>query len=159
MLSELQRRGHAVVEEPGRRIVSEELAKSGSALPWVDPGAFAQRAIGMARNDRARAAEWAGWVFFDRGLVDAAAALEHVTGRPVLPACRGERYHRRVFMAPPWPEIHVRDADRRHGFEEAIAEYDRLLIAFETLGYDICVLPKSSVTERADFILATLEPG
>lgn len=44
------------------------------------------------------------------------------------------RYHQRVFMAPPWPEIYVMDAERQHGFEEAKAEYERLMIAFPALG-------------------------
>jgi hypothetical protein len=32
----LSRRGHSAVEEPGRRIVKEELNGEGSALPWVE---------------------------------------------------------------------------------------------------------------------------
>jgi predicted ATPase len=61
LLGELARRGHAVVEEPGRRIVRDELERSGTALPWVDGVAFARRAIEMALADRAaRAAMPAG---------------------------------------------------------------------------------------------------
>ena len=48
VLAELARRGHAIVEEPGRRIVQEELRGAGCALPWVDPVAFARRAVAMA---------------------------------------------------------------------------------------------------------------
>jgi predicted ATPase len=44
LLAELGRRGYAVVEEPGRRIVKNELEGEGSALPWVDETAFARRA-------------------------------------------------------------------------------------------------------------------
>ena len=66
LLAELGRRGHAIVEEPGRRIVKEELREGGLALPWRDGSAFARRAIAMALEDRARAAALNGWVFFDR---------------------------------------------------------------------------------------------
>jgi hypothetical protein len=52
LLAELARRGQAVVEEPGRRIVREERAGDGAALPWVDPAAFARRAVAMALADR-----------------------------------------------------------------------------------------------------------
>ena len=46
------------------------------------------------------------WVFFDRGLIGAAAGLQHLTGEPVLQKLgQSHRYHRRVFLAPPWPEI------------------------------------------------------
>lgn len=157
LLTELGRRGHAVVEEPGRRIVREELSSGGSALPWADEAAFSRRAIAMALADRASAAALDGWVFFDRGLVDAAAGLEHLTGEQVMATLgRAHRYHRRVFLAPPWPEIYATDLERRHGFNAALAEYSRLLEAYPSLGYDVVVLPKVGVAERADIVLTTL---
>jgi predicted ATPase len=55
LLSELQRRGHTIVEEPGRRIVVQELGSGGRALPWVDPTAFARRAMDVLLADRAAA--------------------------------------------------------------------------------------------------------
>ena len=48
MLDALGARGFTTVPEPGRRIVSEERAKNGNALPWVDLKAFAQRAFDLA---------------------------------------------------------------------------------------------------------------
>lgn len=156
LLAELRRRGFAVVEEPGRRIVAEELAGDGAALPWIDPVAFARRAIALALVDRA-AAPSAGWVFFDRGLIDAAVALEHLTAEPAVETlCRLHRYHRRVFMAPPWPQIHVVDRERRHGLDEAVAEYERLQVAYPALGYDVLVLPRASIAGRAEVVLETL---
>jgi predicted ATPase len=120
LLAEIRRRGHPVVEEPGRRIVKEELEGEGSALPWIDGTAFARRAVALALADRASAGALDGWVFFDRGLIDAAAGLQHLTGEPVLTALgQSHRYHCRVFLAPPWPEIYVTDPERRHGLEGA----------------------------------------
>ena len=52
LLAELGRRGYAVVEEPGRRIVKDALAGDGLALPWVDATAFLRRAVAMALADR-----------------------------------------------------------------------------------------------------------
>jgi predicted ATPase len=45
------------------------------------------------------------------------------------------------------------DAERRHDFASAIAEYDRLAAAYPALGYDVILLPKVSVAERVVFIL------
>lgn len=158
LLAELARRGMAVVPEPGRRIVEQELAGDGNALPWVDLAAFARRAIDMALADREAASAATDWVFFDRGLVDAAAALEHATGEPALARwCETHRYHRQVFMAPPWPEIYASDPQRPHGFEEGVAEYERLVRTYAGLGYASVELPKLTVAERADFVLGTLE--
>lgn len=157
LLAELHQRGHAVIEEPGRRIVQEELAGDGAALPWVDITAFARRAIAMALGDRTLAAARQGWVFFDRGLIDAVVALRHATGDPLLaPLCRAHPYHRCVFMAPPWPEIYETDPERQHGLSAAIDEYDRLCVAYALLGYDVMTLPKVSVKDRADHILEVL---
>jgi predicted ATPase len=137
--------------------VEEEQRGSGLALPWVDLAAFAERAIDLASEDRGRMVVEAGWVFFHRGLVDAAVALEHATGssaRDLLASY--ERYHQSVFLTPPWPEIYVRDEQRQHNLAEAIAEYDRLLIAYRELGYNTFILPKVGVGERADFVLRNL---
>ena len=82
MLVELRRRGYLVVEEPGLRIVNEERRTYGTALPWLDATAFLRRAIDMAIADRIEAAKLAGWVFFDRGLIDAASGLQFLTGAP-----------------------------------------------------------------------------
>ena len=160
LLEALKRRGHHVVEEPGRRIVIEELEGDGSALPWVDAPAFARRAIAMSLADREEAAKISGTVFFDRGLIDAASALEHLMGKPALTTLgRLHRYNRHVFLTPPWPEIYVGDHERRHDFSAAVAEYERLGVAYPALGYEVHVLPKVGVEERADFVLSVLGHG
>jgi predicted ATPase len=157
LLAELSRRGYATVEEPGRRIVKEELQGDGSALPWVNAVEFARRAIAMSRSDLSAAAHHQGWVFFDRGLIDAAVALEHLCGEGAHTTIGAHRFHRRVFLTPPWPEIHVTDDERPHGLDAAIEEYDRLLKTYPTLGYETFVLPKVGVAARADFVLRSLE--
>jgi predicted ATPase len=156
LLTQLARRGFASVEEPGRRIVIEETRNNGTALPWIDIEAFARRAIAMALEDRQKApAE--GLVFFDRGLIDAASALRHVGGDGFIDTLKNtHRYNPLVFLTPPWPEIYRGDDERRHGFDAAVEEYERLVREYEALGYDSVVLPKSGIEDRADFILARI---
>ena len=157
LLMELARRGYPAVGEPGRRIVKQQLAGGGSALPWVEGIAFARRAIELALADRTAASQVDGWVFFDRGLIDAAAALQHLTGEPALGMLGARhRYHQHVFIAPPWPEIYVMDAERRHSFDAAAAEYERLIAVYPALGYQIVLLPKTGIVERADFVISAL---
>lgn len=159
LLAELAARGFSVVEEPGRRIVKQELESSGNALPWTDMAAFARRAIEVAREDHVAASSQPGWTFFDRGLVDAAAALQYATGEAFqAELIAANRYYERVFLAPPWPEIYRADPERRHGFDDAVAEYDRLAARLPALGYEIMMLPNVPVGDRADFILEHL-PG
>jgi predicted ATPase len=102
LLTELRRRGHEVVEEPGRRIVKDEMESGGSALPWLDGSAFARRAVDLALADWTEARRRAGWVYFDRSLIDAVPALQHITGQPALTGLNARhRYNRRVFLTPP----------------------------------------------------------
>lgn len=111
----------------------------------------------MAERDRANVSRAGEWVFHDRGLVDAACALEHATGVPAEQTMqRYNRYFDRVFLAPPWPEIYRTDDERQQPLAEAVAEYRRLLETYTQLGYDICILPKVSVVERAEFVLSEL---
>lgn len=157
LLVELAKRGHHCVEEPGRRIVAQEQASDGTALPWVDVEAFLTLAIDVSRRDLAKAGLNDGWTFFDRGLVDATSALAQVTGTPCTHYVSAElAYHPLVFLTPPWPEIYVRDTQRQHTLSQAVEEYERLLTDFPLLGYQVVVLPKISVQERADFVLQQL---
>jgi predicted ATPase len=157
LLMELGRRGYAIVEEPGRRIVKQELRSGGSVLPWLDGIAFARRAIETALADRIAASQYGGWVFFDRGLIDAAAALQHLTGEPALATFAAEhRYNHRVFIAPPWPELYATDTERRHSFDAAVAEYDRLVEAYPSLGYQLVMLPEVAIADRAAFVVNAL---
>ena len=157
LIAELRRRGCAVVDEPGRRVIEAERATGGGATPWGDPVAFATKLVDTAREDLARSTAFPHPVFFDRGLIDAAAALERVTDVPVAVTLQDRRpYCRRVFLAPPWPDIYVQDVDRRHTLSEAIAEYSELARLYPSLGYEVVPLPKQSVAARADLVFAAI---
>ena len=154
MLKALDERGFATVQEPGRRIVADELAGEGKALPWVDMKAFALRAVAVARSDLLAAQDSDGLMFFDRGLIDAAVALAH-SGGPAIEETLGhtDRYETRVFVVPPWREIFAEDAERRHGFDAAVQEHHRIVQALDALGYMRIALPRVSVEERAEIVL------
>jgi len=147
-----------VIEEPGRRIVAAELAGEGKALPWIDAEAFLRKAIALSLEDLEQASALPGLVFFDRGLLDAASGLAEISGEPVLQRFAEQwRFNATVFLTPPWPEIYRKDAERQHGLDAAVVEYGRLVRDYPALGYEIVELPKVSVGERADFVLAALE--
>lgn len=157
LLRELSDRGFAVVEEPGRRVVESELSSGGNALPWTDMAAFARRALALARADIEAMCCQTGTVFFDRGILDAAVALHHAAGVSLeMSVGASFPYDRTVFVAPPWAEIFRGDAAQRHGWCEAVNEYDRLVAAIAGLGCEILELPKTDVRERADFVIAAL---
>lgn len=156
LLSALRQRGFAAFEEPGRQVVREHLLIDGPALPWRDAALFAELCVSRAMQQMTAAAESPGAVFFDRGIVDAVAFFEYL-GRDVPAhlerAARLLRYRRTVFVTPPWPEIFSGDRERRHSYEEAVAQYDASIATFRRLDYQPLELPKTSVDRRADFII------
>ena len=159
LLDELARRGFTVVPEAGRKIVREQDWTGGDALPWTQPVRFAELAVSRCVQSLINVAREPGPVFFDRSPIDQLAGLERL-GLPVPATVSGAvarcGYNRTVFVAPPWPEIFVTDAERRHDFEAAMAEYGPLRATYERLGYRLVDLPKTSVEARADFVLERL---
>lgn len=155
LLHELARCGFRVFEEPGRRIVKEELARRGDALPWTNPAAFAERCIALSLENIAAARAHDGVSFFDRGLIDAVSALEHMdhaVPEQARNALAVRPYCSTVFMTPPWLQLFKQDAERRHSFADACAEYGRLLRAYSTQGHRLMLLPKVEQAERAAFV-------
>ncbi|MDD7909367.1 AAA family ATPase [Pseudovibrio exalbescens] len=155
ILSALDRQGHATICEPGRRVVKDQVQNGGTALPWIDLAAFAREAMACCLRDYSAAARLSGPVFFDRSLIDAVTAFEHATGSTEYRAhAHMYRYAQTVFLAPPWPEIYKPDAERRHGLEDAKAEFVRLEHAYQAFGYSTVLIPKAPVAARVNFILS-----
>ena len=150
LLAELTQRGHATVQEPGRRIIAR-----GGPFPWEDPKAFALAAIEMASEDITQAD--GAITFFDRSALDALVWFER-TDTPLDPAIRRHvlsmAYDKQVIVAPPWPEIYVQETDRRHDLTAALAEYDALCDRLPKFGFSLHSLPKDTPVKRADWVEA-----
>ncbi|MEP2944728.1 MAG: AAA family ATPase [Lentilitoribacter sp.] len=160
LLDKLNEKGFHTVPEPGRRIVAEEMACNGvgNALPWVDLKAFSLRAVEMATNDLASVQNRHGLVFFDRGLIDAALALEYSGGKRYREILGDQKhYFSKVFLAPPWPEIFEQDDERKHDFQSAVDEFNRIQSALIELKYEVCLLPKTTVSQRVDYIIKQID--
>ncbi len=159
LLSELAKRGYSVVSEPGRQIVKEQIGIGGASLPWTNKDMFAELLLSRYMFSFNSASETSKYTFFDRSIIDIVAYYDHIG--QTLPehferAVRQYRYHRKVFLTPPWPEIYRNDSERKHTFAQAAASYDAHIKAYERLGYEVFEMPKASASERADFILENL---
>jgi predicted ATPase len=145
--------------EAGRAIIQEELAAGGNALPWKDPLAFAEKML--ARNIAAweAARQLEGPVIFDRGIPDVVGYLQW-SGLPVpahlARAAAEHRYNKRVFLAPPWPEIFTQDAERKQTLAEAEATCRVMRDVYTGLGYELMELPLTPIAERAAFVRAAI---
>ena len=145
--------------EAGRAIIQEELAAGGSALPWKNPLAFAEKMLArdIAAWEAARQLE--GPVIFDRGIPDVVGYLQW-SGIPIpshlARAAADYRYNSRVFLAPPWPEIFTQDTERKQTLAEAEATCRVMRRVYAGLGYELVDLPLVQVADRAAFVRAAI---
>lgn len=159
LIDALARAGHAHTVEAGRAIIQDQLAIDGPALPWRDPLAFAELMLSWELRSYRMAEAMRGPVFFDRGVTDLLGYLTLI-GRPapahIARAAERFRYNRRVFVAPPWPQIYAQDAERKQTLEEAVRTYEALVAAYAACGYELVSLPLVSVEERVRFVLDSI---
>lgn len=159
LLDHLRDQGFACMPEAGRAIIREQVAISGRALPWIDPELFAELMLSWDMRNYREAARESRPVLFDRGVVELVGYF-WMLGRPVPPhvhaAAQAFRYHRRVFVAPPWPEIYERDAERRQTLDEAVRAYECCVEVYTEYGYELVTLPRATVGERARFVVDAL---
>lgn len=158
LLDHLRRHhGLNVVEEGGRAIIREQLARGGDALPWANRDAFCREMFEHALTTRARALDAGGQWLFDRGLPDVLGYARLCGLAPperLERAAREQRYGSTVFLAPAWEAIYRNDAERRQDFAEAQRTAAVMAEVYEDLGYRVLELPLGSLEDRATFILA-----
>ena len=98
-------------------------------------------------------------MIFDRGVPDVLGYLR-LSDLPIPShverAAQAFRYHHRVFVAPPWPEIFALDAERKQSLQEARATYEVMIETYSALGYDLIPLPLDSVQKRVQFVLGAV---
>ena len=145
--------------EIGRAVIRAELAAGGTALPWGDERAFAEKMIVREVAAHAAALATGGTVVLDRGVPDVVGFLR-VSGLPVPApidaAARAHRYNPRVFLAPFWPDIYVHDPERRQPAELARATEAVMRDTYAGYGYRLVELPRASVAERVAFVVGQL---
>jgi predicted ATPase len=139
-------------------VIQDQVANSGSALPWADAPRFAelltQRSIATYHAQAAKSTQTP--VYFDRGVGDAFTCAD-VIGH-TLPAHLHEqasicRYRNPIFLAPYWQDIYTTDTERRQTIEEAERTEHAVVKTYNDLGYEMMRLPFASPAERAGFIL------
>ena len=159
LIDALANRGISTMPEAGRAIIRDQVEIGGEALPWSDKRAFAELMLSWEMRSYRDALRLSGPVIFDRGVPDVAGYLR-LSNLPVpshvARAAEVFRYHRRVFVAPPWPEIFTQDGERKQSFEEAQATCAAMIETYSALGYEMIPLPLASVEERVRFVLAAI---
>jgi len=159
LINALAEHGICTMPEAGRAIIREQVAIGGEALPWSDRRAFAELMLRWEIRSYRAALSLRAPVIFDRAVPDVLGYLR-LSDLPIPShierAAQTFRYHHRVFIAPPWPEIFARDAERKQSFQEAHLTYEVMTETYSALGYDLLPLPLDSVQKRVQFVEAAV---
>ena len=163
LLQKLQKEGYRTVPEEARRIIQEQLANNSDGLPWKNKQYYATLMLiasnASFRNGIKENAQHKGYVFFDRGIPDTLAYIDMENlsiEDSLLAEAKAYRYHKKVFILPPWQEIYETDNERKQTWEEAEATFHRMKSVYERLGYEVLEVPKTTVEQRYQFICESL---
>lgn len=146
--------GMRVGREAARAIIQAQAAIDGPAHHWGDRTLYAE--LMLDRDVQTFFALGGGEpALCDRGIPElvmygrdwGVAETGHFRRAAMLYRC-----NKVVFLAPPWREIYVDDAERREGWEHAQRVHASLRDGYAELGYRIVELPKAPVAERLDFV-------
>lgn len=120
LLLALQARGYPIVGDSARAIIQDRVARGLSPRPDADE--FVEETLRRDIESFERHAATAGFVFFDRGVLDALCSLDRrapMSERELSAWLSKDRYCSKAFLLPPWKAIYVNDAERDHPFEHA----------------------------------------
>lgn len=147
----LENMGCTVLSESARKLIMEEQAKGGRALPWEDWQGF-QTAV--LRTQLKREGEITETVFLDRAAIDTIAYYRlHGMEPPadVLAACAKNGYAL-IFLLELLPKYET-DAQRKEDTKTAQRISHLIEEAYRERGYKIIRIPVLPPAERAQFIL------
>ena len=157
LLNVLSERGYCCFEEVSRRLIKEQAALGNGIMPWDNLPAFAELAVEAMVQQYRMSQKTGGICFFDRAIPDVFGYLMN-SGFSVPPGYKNLlevcRYQHDVFILPPWPDIYEQDDERPQTYDEAVSIYHALCKAYDSCGFTLHDVPKSSVEKRVAFIEA-----
>ena len=142
LLAELAARGFRTVSESAREVIAERLARGEPPRP--EPAEFAREIL---RRDAAKfALEVPGVAptFFDRSAIEALGMVDEATplGEEELHRLLAAfKFHKTVFVLPPWEAIYQTDAERDHTFEHAQRVHTSIVRWYGRCAYSIEEVP------------------
>lgn len=163
LLEALQEKGLTVIPEVARQLIREQQAIDGDALPWKDKRLYRDLMFQRSEESFEKVMEEQqgdGPIFFDRGFLDA-ICYASLTGirveNDMKILAETWRYNDHVFILPPWKEIYQTDAERKQDWNEAVFTYNKMIQTYRSYQYNLVEVPKTTIEERADFILEFLK--
>lgn len=158
LLTALQKRGYACMPEISREIIAEQLARGSDVLPWDNLLAFSRIVFAGRMQQYQNAMD--GITFYDRSVFDTIAYMHH--DKLEIPEDWNEllkdlNFYNKVFITPPWRTIFNKDSERREEWEKLLTLHEHLVKTYEKAGFDVVLLPKTSIEKRISIVLSYLK--
>ncbi|HET8839481.1 MAG TPA: ATP-binding protein [Flavobacteriaceae bacterium] len=159
IISFLEKKGFHCLPEISREVIREAQKKGIEQLFLANPLLFSEMLL-QKRIEQFREAESQAqpYVFIDRGIPDVSAYLDYIgNDYPEIFTKTNKAYrYDKIFVLPIWKEIHRTDDERYESHEQAVKIQKFLIATYVDLGYELISVPKTSIEERAAFILKNL---
>lgn len=159
IIESLKDLGLPVFEEIARKVIAQEVTKGTDHLPWANVEEFSKIVLSQMLAQKEQH-ENLSKSFLDRGIPDIIGYLHHSdkTPDPMYEAYLKEfNYNKKVFFTPIWEEIYRNDNERIETISQAHQISDTLYNTYQSLGFNIILVPKISIKERVDFILSEVD--
>lgn len=157
IVEHLKKIGYSCKEEISRKIISEQIAKNGEALPWKNLNLFSKKVFDLRKKQFLKSKE--KLCFFDRGIVDTYAYLEigklEISSN-IKESIKTLRYNKKVFYTPVWEEIYTKDKERRESLEQAKKIEENLISCYSLHNYQLIKIPIGNIEKRVKFILSKI---
>ncbi|KAA1245178.1 AAA family ATPase [Aquimarina sp. RZ0] len=153
LIRALEKEGYLCFREVSREIIKDQQQTGNNKTPWGDLLGFVRLVYQQTINELQKPVK--EYTFVDRGLPDTIAYLKtksHTIPKYLLNFPFENNYASTVFLAPFWEEIYTNDPQRPQSIEEAIQIHKYLLEVYQSLNFNIQILPKATLTKRVDFI-------
>ena len=154
LMEHLASTGYDYIPETARQIIKDRISKG--LTPRPDPRTFAQQIFDQDWQNFMSNSNLSSLLFFDRSFIDSACMLFDAdidSYDKIKNTLQSHKYSSKVFITPPWREIYRNDEERDQSFEQSIQVYERLDKWYREHGYDMIILPKDTIENRARLVL------
>jgi len=144
---------YRTVREPAREVIFEQSRIDGNAVWEEDRNLFLDKLLSKSIDNFNNESD-ALVTFFDRGIPDTVAysVFGGITENRFLESSLRLLYNRKVFLLSPWEQIYKTDDERQMSFSDSLKFHDEIVRAYDTLDYELILVPNASIAKRVQFI-------
>ena len=159
IINALKKKDHYCAEEISRELIAEQKSIGGNILPWKDQIAFENK-IAHKRYKQYLDSPENCICFFDRSSIDCIAYLNsnklEATSQ-IIEIIKNCTFNKTAFYTPIWEEIYVTDTERKENIEQAKKIEKELIKCYQSFGYTVIEIPKTTLDKRINFILSQIK--